>query len=655
MRKQSSIIPGQRLKKGRIRLFFSLSLYAGIVSGAQGANWVNTDPNGGAWETANNWSITSPLAGDFDQNTVVDGRDFLLWERGAGTTYDQDDLADWEANYGMSGANVSPGPLDTSGCGVAGACPQGDAFINNGGTANFDSVADFSQHGRRIEVSDGTVNHVAGNFFPLTWIDLGTVQGKTGYFNVSSGALLAPGEGNLRIGLDDPNPAVGQGQPGSGNGVFTTSGIVSLPGEAIIGFNGTGTGTLNVNGGTFDSSILKLGFEGDGTGIVNQTAGTVTANLWVDLASNATHPNTSGTYNLSGGLLVSKAGDGILVGNVGTGQFNQTGGQVDAYKDLRLGHGNGGSGTYTQDDGTVNVGKRLRIGQANGGTGVYNLNGGTLNITSVAGSTPEWIEVGGGEGSPGPPSTGMGTFSITGGTLNNPGSLRIGLEGTGVVNQTGGTVNTGTTSGNISLANSGGSGTYNLQGGVLNASGGVIEAGFAGSDFNFTGGKLMNVGSFGGTLEQEGGILAPGASPGTMSIDNDYLLSSGIYQVEIDAISNDLLDVGVNVDLDADLNGADTTLAVELLGGYSPMLGETFTVIVSDATVSGTFASLDTSLATLGAGLAWDVVYNDQSVVLEVISNPLAAAGAAVPEPASGVLMLLGVGVGLMRRRRKQT
>ena len=40
------------------------------------------------------------IFGDFDHDGVVDGKDFLEWQRGAGTIYDANDLVDWEANYG---------------------------------------------------------------------------------------------------------------------------------------------------------------------------------------------------------------------------------------------------------------------------------------------------------------------------------------------------------------------------------------------------------------------------------------------------------------------------------------------------------------------------------------------------------------------------
>jgi hypothetical protein len=44
---------------------------------------------------------TSPLLGDFDRDGDVDGRDFLVWQRGGSPTpFSASDLAHWQANYG---------------------------------------------------------------------------------------------------------------------------------------------------------------------------------------------------------------------------------------------------------------------------------------------------------------------------------------------------------------------------------------------------------------------------------------------------------------------------------------------------------------------------------------------------------------------------
>jgi len=47
---------------------------------------------------------TLPLPGDYDSDSDVDGADFLAWQRGLGSTYDADDLADWGANFGTVAA-----------------------------------------------------------------------------------------------------------------------------------------------------------------------------------------------------------------------------------------------------------------------------------------------------------------------------------------------------------------------------------------------------------------------------------------------------------------------------------------------------------------------------------------------------------------------
>jgi hypothetical protein len=58
-----------------------------------------------AWENETGSPIIAGAGGlgDFDVNAVVDGNDFLVWQRNFGvpeTGYDADDLADWKSAYG---------------------------------------------------------------------------------------------------------------------------------------------------------------------------------------------------------------------------------------------------------------------------------------------------------------------------------------------------------------------------------------------------------------------------------------------------------------------------------------------------------------------------------------------------------------------------
>jgi hypothetical protein len=45
--------------------------------------------------------------GDFDLDGDVDGADFLVWQQGFGNSFDADDLALWQGNYGSVAGGVA--------------------------------------------------------------------------------------------------------------------------------------------------------------------------------------------------------------------------------------------------------------------------------------------------------------------------------------------------------------------------------------------------------------------------------------------------------------------------------------------------------------------------------------------------------------------
>ena len=69
------------------------------------------------------------LDGDFDLDGDVDGTDFLAWQQGAGTTYDDEDLTAWRANFGavadggaISSSMAIPEPPAWGLAGIAACC-----------------------------------------------------------------------------------------------------------------------------------------------------------------------------------------------------------------------------------------------------------------------------------------------------------------------------------------------------------------------------------------------------------------------------------------------------------------------------------------------------------------------------------------------------
>jgi hypothetical protein len=226
-------------------------------------------------------------------------------------------------------------------------------FIQNGGTVNI-------ANGTGIDTQDIAVN--AGSVVANGNVAIGKGAGSTGILNVNGGGVTV-------------NGTLGVGNTGS-----TTS--------------GSGTGTLNVSGGTLYADTI---LEGSTTG----GSGNVTI-------------NGTGEVTVGGGLSmnsVTVAGNGkltvldqnppvgedpvlnrsIVGGYLRDGAMNVNGGTVITPK-MKLGVTSGKTGTYTQTAGNVTVGI-LGVGNdgtmtTGAGSGVFSISGGTLYAdTILEGST----------------------------------------------------------------------------------------------------------------------------------------------------------------------------------------------------------------------------------------------------------------------------
>ena len=105
--------------------------------------------------------------GDFDQNNVVDGFDFLAWQRGFGGTTDSDDLENWENNFGtpLDGGNdvIEGGDGSNTLHGGNGA----DTFVFKLATAfnGVDTIVDFDVNsGDAIDIA----NVLSASYDPMS-------------------------------------------------------------------------------------------------------------------------------------------------------------------------------------------------------------------------------------------------------------------------------------------------------------------------------------------------------------------------------------------------------------------------------------------------------------------------------------------------------
>lgn len=161
--------------------------------------------------------------------------------------------------------------------------------------------------------------------------------------------------------------------------------------------------------------------------------------------------------------------------SVGRTSYHYSGGGSSADGSLVLGSNSILSVGTAANLGVVNIGLNSDDSGGSMATGVLDARDGSIDL--------RLSELNVGYGERGKAAT--GTFTMGSGSEVNVGTVRIG---------------TGTNA----------TGTVNLTAGVMTANTINLDAGA----FNFTGGRLA-VETFHGTLNQEGGTLAPGLSPGT--------------------------------------------------------------------------------------------------------------------------------------------
>jgi len=379
---------------------------------------------------------------------------------------------------------------------------------------------------------------------------------------------------------------------------------------------------------------------------------------------------TGGVHNLRAGVSVSypeSAGGGYLMeggtlltnglgvgGGGGRGTFRQTGGVIETAQIVAR------HGSFILDDGELTA-KQVKLGSAASGTsdrGQLHINGGILELGGTRHKSPPGMLIGNDLGrgvlnmtggqvrSDSLPVyvgyTGPGYAEISGGTITSP-ELYVSWDAFASLDQTGGLIQ-------ADLVQVGAEGTYNLSGGTLDFSGGTLTV-QPGGLFNYAGGTLANLsqinGEFvqgGGTLTsvtqitgdflQTGGTLAPGSSPGVLTIDGDYTMDGGVLEIELAGLvpveSFDLL----SVQGDAELGG---TLDVEMIDGFTPSLGDAFSFLEASS-VTGRFDQ--TSLPSLQGDMSFELIYSPTDVSLHV-----------VPEPATALLLLPGALLALRRRR----
>ena len=143
-------------------------------------------------------------------------------------------------------------------------------------------------------------------------------------------------------------------------------------------------------------------------------------------------------------------------------------------------------------------------------------------------------------------------------------------------------------------------------------------------------------------LVDAGGVIAPGNSPGTLTVDGDYTQqSAGLLHIELAGTAPGLFDVLV-VTGDAALGGS---LRLEFIDRFAPRAGDRFEFLDVGGTLAGDFSRVE--VRNLAPGFQFDLTRDAGGIALVARSD-----GVFVPEPASAAILALPAL--LLARRRRQ-
>ena len=352
--------------------------------------------------------------------------------------------------------------------------------------------------------------------------------------------------------------------------------------SGTVGGDGSGAGTVvTSNGGSFI-------FAGTGDRVIDGL------NFTFD---NLTLPN---------GSLTVQSGTLTLTGNA----------VLPAGVALNL---NGGTLT---NSGTLDIGGTFDLsGGAFAGTGSLNMTGGALNL--ALGNTVAWTNDGA--------LTNTGTLNLAGSTIKNA------ITNNGTINVGAGLTFDKAFVNNNTLVLGSGSGTTTFTGGLVqNGSASTstqLNGGTLAGDFTLNGGKLSGSGTVGGSVTIANGTLAPGFSPGAITVQGNLNLdAASVLTVELGGTVQGSGYDFINVQGAATLAG---TLNVTSFNGFVAPADSSYT-FMNFASSTGRFATVNLpsgwNLSYLMAANNLSVTAPAAAVVSPVVLAALTVATSLAPE-----------------------
>ncbi len=456
----------------------------------------------------------------------------------------------------------------------------GDGTINVGNGAVLSNTAGSGMTRVGRSGGVGEINVRTGSTFNSNNLRLGNDTGSQGTVNVNGGSTVAVTE-FLQVGRESAG-TLNIGDDLS-TGTVENSGTVNAQ-TGIVGHDTGSNGVLNVNGASASLNLSSLDTSGNGAVLLVGRVGTGTANV-----------TNGGTVSVSSGAVPTGLDGGLLVGGSASNPATTGNGTLNV---------DGAGSTVTLSDGFTQVGRQ--------GIGSLNItNGGVLDASAQTAAV-----VGRKTG-----STGTVNINGVGSTWFAAADLFVGTDaslGTATPTGPGGT-------GFVSVGNGGtltATNVYIGASGTLTGSGGTIN----------------------GDVTVDGGLFAPGASPGTMTINGDLNISTGVLQLETEGGIADNIIVSGNVNIGGDVvlelyfdNIPAVIDIADFFGASDPVFGAGF-----DASDIMVFTSVVGNV-----GLSIDVTFGGTTQSFS------ADFGTTVSEPSTLIIFAFGVAGAMLRRRKR--
>jgi uncharacterized protein (TIGR03382 family) len=567
-------------------------------------------------------------------------------------------------NFTMDGGSLTGSAFLSLGRGNGVGAVSSDIVLNNSASITAANFSAGFNNGSTLNQPKGTFTLNGSSAFTVSGagvFTLGESQGSNMTMTLNGTSTVTTGTGVVAIGNQNGNGTLN---------INTGTTFTDSAGEIRVAYSGSnggfsGTGTINVAGGTLTTKALTLGRNNNTVastlnGTVNVTAGTVNVTALSTLVG-WQGTGASGTLNISGGTFNQSTVTGGSTINLVIGSFTGVTGAVNV------------SGI-----GTLNIDNNSNIAfsdtNAVSPTGTLTISGGNIAFYSNAGTTAGGtgvVDLMKGTG------TGTNTLNLNGGTLAANQIKATSATGTRVINFNGGTLKSSSSTLASTFLASSVATTANVRNG-----GAIVDT----NGNSVTIGQTLVHSTIGGDNATDGGLTKNGAGTLTLSAANTYTGATAINAGTLALASSGSLSsttysiaAGATYDVSTQaysLNGKSITLSLDAVNpGFIKDLGNTFTLTggaltlnfttgapgssytLYSGTTSGDFSSILLSGNGFSGNLSlsggvWTGTSNGYNFSLTESSGLLSLT--AVPESnamAFAVVGLLGLAV-IVRRRR---